>query len=123
MAKKILIIDDEADLLYSMKILLESWGYEVEVVDNGEDGLKILEKGKFDLVLLDLLMPEMSGREVLEKIRKNDKLKDQKVALFTVVQLDRYGGEGIQDLNPCGYFEKPINIPAFERSLKNILGE
>ena len=122
MVKKILVIDDEVDILTSMKQLLESWSYEVLTVNNGEDGLRLLNEQSFDLVLLDLLMPGMSGREVFKKIRESDKLKDQKVALFTVARLDKYGGDGIQDLNPVGYFEKPINIPAFERNLKNILG-
>ena len=75
---KILIVDDEQDILESVKMLVETNdSHEVEIVNNGTDAIKILKQNTFDLVLLDILMPKMSGIETLEKIRADPKLKDQ----------------------------------------------
>jgi CheY-like chemotaxis protein len=122
MVKRILIVDDEQDILDSVKSLVETMGYEAEIVNNGIKALEILKKEKFDLVLLDILMPEMSGREVLEKLREDSKLKNQKVAFMTVVQLGREGVNEVKKLKPVEYFEKPIDVNDFKPRLKKILG-
>lgn len=119
--KKILIVDDEADILSSVKLLVEKMGYQAKTVNNGKKALAILKKEKFDLVLLDILMPIMSGKEVLEKIRKDPELKDQKVAFLSVVQLGKQGEDSIQKLKPIEYFEKPIKMGDFEKRLKKIV--
>ena len=119
--KKILIVDDERDILTSMKILIESMGIKVKTVDNGRKALNALKKEFFDLVLLDILMPGMSGKEVLEKIRADPKLKNQKVAFMTVVQLAKQGEDSIKRLKPVEYFEKPVRIGDFRTRLQKVL--
>jgi two-component system, OmpR family, response regulator ChvI len=121
--KKILIVDDERDILTSMKILIESMGIKVKTVDNGRKALNALKKEFFDLVLLDILMPGMSGKEVLEKIRKDSKLKKQKVAFLTVVRLGDVGKKEIKKLKPVDYIEKPVDIDSFKKKIKKILRE
>lgn len=122
MAKSVLVVDDEADIANSVKQVVESLNFNAEVVDNGKDCLEKLKNNKFDLVLLDMLMPGLSGREVLEKIRADPKLKNQKVAFLTVVQLGMYGEKFIAKLKPVAYFQKPItDIADFKNKLKNIL--
>ena len=121
MKKKILIVDDEEDICSSIKGLVEDIGYEAETVSNGKQALAILQKKKFDLILLDILMPEMAGNEVLGKIRADPKLKNQKVAMLTVVQLSKSGENILEKLKPIEYFQKPIDIIDFERRLKKIL--
>ncbi|MCM8758467.1 MAG: response regulator [Candidatus Omnitrophica bacterium] len=74
MAKKILLIEDEANQRILYTETLEKHGYEVESVSNGEDGLKLLEEKTFDLVIVDIKMPKMSGLETISNIlgqRKN----------------------------------------------------
>ncbi|MCK5633056.1 response regulator [bacterium] len=119
--KKILIVDDETDILTSVKMIIEKMGHEVKTANNGKKALLMLKKEKFDLVLLDILMPIMSGKEVLEKIRKDPKLKNQKVAFLSVVKLGKQGENSIQKLNPIEYFEKPIKMGDFEKRLEKIL--
>ena len=121
MAKKILIVDDERDILTSVKELVEDIGYKAKTASNGKKALEMLKLEKYDLVLLDMLMPEMSGREVLEKIRKDSKLKKQKVAFLTVVQLSEPGKDVVKKLKPVDYFQKPIDIADFRKRLKKIL--
>lgn len=65
---KILIIEDEPDVAHSMQMLLEDSGYKAGFALGGEKGLSLM--GKYDLVLLDIMMPGMSGREVLREMAK-----------------------------------------------------
>ena len=68
--KKILICEDEKPLSSALSLKLKSAGYESKVAGNGREGLEILAKEKFDLVLLDLIMPEVDGFGVLEEMKK-----------------------------------------------------
>ena len=72
MAKKILIIDDEKSIRHTLKEILEYEKYEIAEAENGIQGLELLEKEVFDIVLCDIKMPEMDGLEVLEKSRGLD---------------------------------------------------
>jgi len=121
MPKKILIVDDEVDILSSVKEVIESMGYEGKTAISGGKALKQLKQEHFDLVLLDMLMPEMSGEEILEKIRADPKLKSQKVAFLTVVRLGEEGRRIVKKLKPVGYFQKPIEPDDFRKNLKKIL--
>ena len=82
--KKILAIDDEVDLLDIIHVWLTERGFEVVTASNGKEALKQLETIRPDLVLLDLLMPHMSGLEILNQIKKNPKTKSIRVAILTV---------------------------------------
>ncbi len=68
-SKKILIIEDEKTLARALESKLGNLGFDVKVVFNGEDGLKILEQEAFSLILLDLIMPKMDGFTVLENLK------------------------------------------------------
>src|SRR5579872_103145 len=68
----ILVIDDEPDIRESLEVLLSSEGYTVELAANATEGLKRLEGSPYDLVLLDLMMPDKSGMQVLEEVRAKD---------------------------------------------------
>jgi DNA-binding NtrC family response regulator len=69
---RILVIDDEADIRESLDALLSMEGYVVELAHNATDGLRKVEGGNYDLILLDLMMPDRSGMEVLHDIRERD---------------------------------------------------
>lgn len=90
MPKKIAIIEDEADIRDMYKIKLELGGYEVVSADNGTDGLKLIKSEKPDLVLLDILMPDKDGYEVLEEIKKSN---DPKLKLTPVIVISNLSNE------------------------------
>src|SRR5579862_1780838 len=69
---RILVIDDEADIRESLETLLTLEGYTVEMAQNGAEGLKRAESGSYDIILLDLMMPDRSGMDVLAEIRERD---------------------------------------------------
>ncbi len=70
--KRILVVDDEVDIRESLETLLSLDGYVVELAENGAEGLRKAETGNYDLLLLDLMMPDRSGMEVLREIRERD---------------------------------------------------
>lgn len=93
MAKKtkkstVLLIEDDKDqiLLYQTKFELEGYGF--LAAENGQEGLKLAEEQKPDLILIDLLMPGMGGIEVLEKLKANQKTKD--IPALIVTNLDKH---------------------------------
>jgi len=79
----ILAIDDNEDILSLLKTVLTSKGHDFTQALNGKDGLKLIEGQNFDAILLDLAMPEFSGVDVIESLEKNDRLKNQKIIIFT----------------------------------------
>lgn len=83
MKKRILIIEDDPFLsdIYFTKLTSED--FEVKVAENGKKGLKMLESEKFDLLILDLILPEIDGFEVLERLRKDEKFKDLKIIILS----------------------------------------
>ena len=122
MKKSILVVDDELDILESVKMLLETMEYKITAVDNGRDAIKKLKKNKFDLMLLDILMPKLSGIDTLKKIRADSKLKNQKVVFLTVVTPTKIGKALINKLKPIDYIQKPINNINFKNKIKKYLG-
>lgn len=80
MRENILIVDDEFKILEVVKIYLEKEGYIVYTAGNGIDALKIFEKNNIDLLVLDLMLPDISGEEVCQKIRE---LSDVPIIMLT----------------------------------------
>lgn len=80
---KIAIIEDDSAISQMYRIKFEAEGYQVETAENGKLGLALIEEMKPDIVLLDLMMPEMTGDEMLAKLRATDWGKDIKVIVLT----------------------------------------
>lgn len=83
MATKIAIIEDDQAISQMYRIKFEAEGFEVETADNGKLGLELCESMQPDIILLDLMMPEMTGDEMLEKLRATDYGKTIKVVILT----------------------------------------
>ncbi len=80
---KILGIDDNEDLLSLCEITLSSEGHEYTGINNGREGLQAIKDKKFDLLLLDLSMPDFSGMDVIDALVKDGIMNKQKVAILT----------------------------------------
>jgi DNA-binding response OmpR family regulator len=83
MADKILLVDDDLDTLKLVGLMLERQGYEVHAASSGSQALGILEKTMPDMILLDIMMPEMDGYEVARRVRANPRTADIPIIMFT----------------------------------------
>lgn len=83
MAAKIAIVEDDLAISQMYRFKFEAEGYQVETAENGKLGLELIESMKPDVVLLDLMMPEMTGDQVLEAMRKTSWGKNMKVVILT----------------------------------------
>ena len=83
--KKILVIDDERDVLELVRSVLKTKGYSVRCAEGGEEGLREAEEEKPDLIISDLMMPKISGRELVKRIKNNDRLKDVPIIVLSAV--------------------------------------
>jgi len=119
--KKIMSVDDEKDFQEFIKILLEKEGYSVILAKNAKEALSKLKKTKPDLMLIDLMMPEMSGIELCEKIRANSKLKNLKVIFLTVLSASETSNKDIQRLNILDYITKPVESDDLLQKIKKAL--
>ncbi len=101
---RILVVDDEADIRESLEVLLDLEGYHVVSAENATEGLKRFESGVYDLVLLDLMMPDRSGLEVLDDIRRRD--RETPVFLITAYGSVEVAVEALKS-GANDYFSKP----------------
>lgn len=85
MPKKILIVDDEPSIVAPLQFLMERTGYQVMVATTGEDALEAIEESRPDLVLLDVMLPGLSGFDVCRMVRENGELKDTRILLVTAL--------------------------------------
>lgn len=83
MATKIAIIEDDQAISQMYRMKFEAEGFEVETADNGKLGLELVDKMRPDIILLDLMMPEMTGDEMLVLLRKTEWGKNMKVIILT----------------------------------------
>lgn len=108
--KNILVVDDNKDITGLFKTILESSGHKCSTVNSGKDGLEALHKESFDLVLLDLAMPEMSGVDVLENVKKDAALKEIKILIVTASSPpDSEIGKIKKNYQIIDVVKKPIN--------------
>ena len=80
---KILIIDDNKDITEMLSKFFITSGHECQLSNNGRNGLTMIENQKFDVVLLDLAIPDFSGKKIIDSLHKSGKIKNQKIVLFT----------------------------------------
>jgi CheY-like chemotaxis protein len=119
--KIILTVDDEPHILDLVKAIFEAEGYKVLTASSGKEALEVLKTNKPDLVLIDMMMPEMSGRELAENIRRDPKTKDIKLAFLTVAQFSEIGRKTLENLGVDEYITKPFDNEDLVKKIKRLL--
>ena len=104
---KILAIDDEKDILLLLKYNLESEGYKVKTSSSGKKGLDIASKYNPDLILIDIMMPEIDGIETCRKLREIEKFQSTFI-LFLTARVEEYSEVAAFDAGGDDYITKPI---------------
>lgn len=121
MAKKsILVVDDEHDLLDLLEYNLKKEGFKVYLADNGEKGINLAQKHQPDLVLLDVMMPEMSGFEVCEALRQDADIKRLPIIFLTAKDDEASEVEGLT-IGADDYITKPISTVKLVTRIKALL--
>jgi len=120
--RKILIVDDEEDIVNLTEKFLQLENYETLACSNGSEALQIMEEKHEDiaLVLLDIMMPNLNGYEVLKSIKSNEKFNHILVVLFTVKNFFKDIKKG-KELGADGYLVKAISGNEIINYIKNLL--
>ena len=130
MSKKVLVVDDDPDVVTFNVTIVEEVGYTPLVAKNGEEGLKIVKEERPDLVVLDVLMPRQSGVRLYRELKTDKSLEQIPVIMLSAIAektflrsqkaLTEFGEDKIPE--PEIYLEKPIEPEELAEIIKNILG-
>lgn len=116
---RILHVDDEPDTLQVVKTILEKEGYEVVSVESGKSALEQIELNGFNLLLLDIMMPDMSGWELFTRIGRIK--KGYKVAFLTVLEVSEAKMKELRDAGIVDYITKPFDHKDFVARVKRAI--
>jgi two-component system, OmpR family, response regulator VicR len=120
--KVILCIEDEQEMIDLMRLILSRRGFEILGANGGKEGLEIIRKNHPDLVLLDLMMPEMDGWEVYQQMKADETTKDIPVIVVTAKaqSIDKVLGLHIAKVDD--YIAKPFSPQELLASVDSVLG-
>jgi two-component system, OmpR family, alkaline phosphatase synthesis response regulator PhoP len=120
MAARILIAEDEPNIVASLQFLLQKNEYEVRVARDGEEALQLVESFMPDLVLLDVMMPVRNGFDVCRKIRENPALRRIRIVMLTARGRDAERDEGLA-LGADAYVSKPFSTKELVAKVRQLL--
>lgn len=119
--KKILIVDDEPNIVMSLEYTFKKNNYEVFIARDGQEALDILKTNYPDVIILDVMMPMVDGYATLEQIRKDPNLQHTKVMFLSAKNKERDIEKGIS-LGADVYMTKPFSIKKVVEKVEELLG-
>jgi len=122
MSKKVLIADDEPNIVTSLEYLMTKSGYQVEVARNGEEALALVASFMPDLVLLDVMMPQRSGYEVCQKMRERPDWRHIKIVMLSAKGREAEVSKGLS-LGADAYVTKPFSNRELIAKVGMLLGQ
>ena len=108
MAKRILVVDDDEMVLLALNELLKPEGYQVHTVLSGKEALERLDQNGYDLLLLDIIMPEMDGYELCKRIREREEYKETPIVFLTAKSREQDRVTGLE-AGANLFLSKPIS--------------
>lgn len=123
MAKKILLVDDEADTATVFQTVLKQAGYEVTVANNGQGALAAAKSAYYDLILLDQMMPDMSGNNVLQQLKQDPVISKVPVAMLTNFSHDELVTEALGKGAADYILKYQVSHEDLVKKVKEILGD
>ena len=121
MAKRILIADDEPNIVVSLEFLMRQKGYEVKVVGNGKDALDAIADFAPDLILLDVMMPVLSGYEIARRVRETPAWSGIRIIMLSAKGRDVEVTKGIA-VGADAYVTKPFSTKDLVAKVQELLG-
>ena len=123
MSKKILIVDDEPDLVTVLAHRFKTSGYQVEEVSNGQEALKRAKEGNPDLIIMDVVMSDMSGTEVAAMLAEDLSTKDIPIIFLTALQTKKEEQKKGPDVGGRIVFSKPFEFEELLARTKQLIGQ
>jgi DNA-binding response OmpR family regulator len=120
--QKILIVDDEISILVPLKFLLEKNNFDVDLAQSGRDALDKIAQSKPDLILLDIMLPDLDGYEIFQMIRENSDWDDIKVIYLSAKNRDVDIAKGL-NLGVDTYVTKPFSNADLLQKVRILLSE
>ena len=117
---KILVIDDTEDILDLISVHLTSAGHEVSTANNGQKGIEMIKKDAFDVVLLDIAMPEFSGLDVIDELEKSGNINTTKVMIITASEMSSTDLTNLMQRGVKAWMRKPIDFDILISRLKSL---
>jgi len=120
-AIKVVVIEDDVEMINLVKLILKKEGFEINGAMGGRDGLEMIEKVQPDIVLLDLMMPDMDGWEVYQSMKANEQMKNIPVIVITAKaqSIDKVLGLHIAKVED--YITKPFSPAELIASVRKVL--
>jgi DNA-binding response OmpR family regulator len=122
MGKRILIADDEPNIVVSLEFLMKQKGYDVRVATNGEDALQAVGEFGPELILLDVMMPRLSGYDVCQKVRENPAWAGIRIIMLSAKGRDVEVNKGMA-VGADAYVTKPFSTKDLLAQVARLLGE
>lgn len=122
MTKSILIVDDEPNIVISLEFLLEREGWRVQIARDGQEALEAIEREPPALVLLDVMLPRLSGYDVCQRIRERAAWRGIRVLMLTAKGREVEMAKGLA-LGADGYVTKPFSTEELLARIRALLGE
>ncbi|MCE8014893.1 response regulator [Halomonas sp. MCCC 1A17488] len=119
---KVLVVDDEPNIVLSLEFLMQQAGFEVETAEDGEGALAKVEQYAPDLILLDISLPDISGFDVLEQLRQDDRHSRLPIIMLTAHGREVEREKGLA-LGADDYVTKPFSTQALVEKVKALLAE
>ena len=116
-----MVVDDEEDIRLAVGLLLKDKKFKIISAVNGQDCLDKLKKSKPDLILLDIMMPGLTSKEIITAIRKDKKTAKIKIIFLTVVRFAEITQKGLVGGNVVDFMEKPFNNDNLIERIKKAL--
>ncbi len=116
--KRILYIEDNEDTAEAVQIFLNTAGFETEISFSGKEGLRKARSGNFDLFLLDVMLPDMSGWDIFEKLKSDKKAK---FAFLSAIPITKERMSELKQAGVSDYITKPFTKEQLVRRIKIIL--
>jgi DNA-binding response OmpR family regulator len=120
-AKRILLVDDDAEIIESLRLALEAQNFQVIVARDGNQGLALIERENPDLIILDMMMPKRSGFLVLERLKRLGE-KKHRIIMITANEGNRHKAYA-EMLGVDDYVRKPFPMDRLIQSVQRLLGE
>ena len=120
MSFRVLIVDDEPNIVTSLAFLMRGSNYEVRIARNGDEALRVLETFRPNLILLDVMLPQRSGFEVCREIRDKPAFAEMKIVMLTAKGRDLERDEGL-GMGADAYVTKPFSTKELMSTVRGLL--